>query len=285
MNQDKLYDSRPPPTIFIHSELDDYQLTPQEFRVYAHLSRRAGIKNTAWPSIAGMSDVCKIGKRQIIESIKALEAINMIRAERKLGEKTVYFLTAKSDWIEMTDEIRASCRYDGPEDVPIPHGNQFPTGTGTHSPREHEGNPLEGNPKIDISEMVLKIYKDYPKKVGKNFALKAIRRAVLVEGGEKIQRLTADYARAVSLWPEADHKFIPHPATWYNQGRYDDDQTTWSRQPSPSLMKLSTQSRDDIIRQLENVGPSVANDPAETQRRKDLRASLMKKLEQLDANG
>jgi hypothetical protein len=30
----------------------------------------------------------------------------------------------------------------------------------------------------------------------------------------------------------ADRAFIPHPATWFNQGRYDDNPALWSRDPA-----------------------------------------------------
>ena len=51
------------------------------------------------------------------------------------------------------------------------------------------------------------------------------------------ERVSA-YAEAVKAWPPADHQFIPHPATWFNEGRYDDDPNEWKRnathQPKPN---------------------------------------------------
>ena len=37
------------------------------------------------------------------------------------------------------------------------------------------------------------------------------------------------YADATTRWPVADRQFIPHPATWFNRGSYDDDPKEWSR--------------------------------------------------------
>ncbi len=37
------------------------------------------------------------------------------------------------------------------------------------------------------------------------------------------------YRDATALWPNGDKQFIPHPATWYNRGSYDDDPETWKR--------------------------------------------------------
>jgi hypothetical protein len=33
----------------------------------------------------------------------------------------------------------------------------------------------------------------------------------------------------VSAWIPDDRKYVPHPATWFNGGRYEDDPSTWAR--------------------------------------------------------
>lgn len=78
------------------------------------------------------------------------------------------------------------------------------------------------------------IYAAYPRKVGKQAALKAIAKAIKTVGAARLLSLVGDYDKAVSRWPEEDKKFIPHPATWFNQGRYDDDPKEWQRgKPAP----------------------------------------------------
>lgn len=75
------------------------------------------------------------------------------------------------------------------------------------------------------------IYAIYPKKVGKTAALKAIEK--ILKAGTltelELQASVRAYAAAVSKWPEQDKTFVPHPATWFNQGRYADDPATWIR--------------------------------------------------------
>jgi len=83
-----------------------------------------------------------------------------------------------------------------------------------------------------------RIYSEYPRKVAKQAALKAIVKAVLDvskrDGAPAepcvwlLDRVKA-YAAAVKAWPANDRRFIPHPATWFNQGRYDDDDAEWRR--------------------------------------------------------
>lgn len=78
------------------------------------------------------------------------------------------------------------------------------------------------------------IYKAYPRHVGKAGALKAIRNANRARGRvgapfEYLLEQTRAYAAAVAQWPEEDRKYVPHPATWFNRGSYDDDPAEWMR--------------------------------------------------------
>jgi hypothetical protein len=63
----------------------------------------------------------------------------------------------------------------------------------------------------------------YPAKVGKAAARKAWGRAVQQAGGHEL--LVMALKARLHLFPE-DAQFIPNPATWLNQGRWDDDPET-----------------------------------------------------------
>lgn len=60
----------------------------------------------------------------------------------------------------------------------------------------------------------------YPRRVGKQAALKAWLAAQ--RRGHDTERIMAGLARHDGAWPD-ETEFIPHPATWLNQGRYDDE--------------------------------------------------------------
>lgn len=89
-----------------------------------------------------------------------------------------------------------------------------------------KGHSIVESSKVESS---LVIYAEYPKKTGKEDALKAIQKALATHPAEKLLEATKAYAAATALWPEADRKFIPHPATWFNRGSYEDDPATWTR--------------------------------------------------------
>ena len=65
-----------------------------------------------------------------------------------------------------------------------------------------------------------KFWETYPKKVGKKEAYKAFRKARM-----PLQTLL-DAVKAqmqTDLWKKENGRFIPNPATWLNQGRWDDE--------------------------------------------------------------
>ena len=78
------------------------------------------------------------------------------------------------------------------------------------------------------SKAAIEIYNLYPKKVGKEAALKAIKSAL----GKIDEQSLADAVAAFALAKQdTDPQFIPNPATWFNQGRWTDDRETWKPRP------------------------------------------------------
>ena len=72
------------------------------------------------------------------------------------------------------------------------------------------------------------VYQAYPRHVGKQDALNAIRK-VLRSGKRTCDQLLADvreYAAAQRGHP--DETKIPYPATWMNKARWQDDRSQWS---------------------------------------------------------
>jgi hypothetical protein len=73
------------------------------------------------------------------------------------------------------------------------------------------------------------IYAEYPRKEGKGDALKAIAKAMKAGPPIRLLTQTKAFADATKRWNDHDRKFIPHPATWFNRGSYDDDPQSWVR--------------------------------------------------------
>lgn len=92
------------------------------------------------------------------------------------------------------------------------------------------------------SDDVEAIYQLYPRKAGRRDALKAIAAALkrLAPGGHEVRyevriELLRDAVTAYAASPagqpppKGGNDYRPHPATWFNQGRYDDDRSEWQK--------------------------------------------------------
>lgn len=80
------------------------------------------------------------------------------------------------------------------------------------------------------------IYSLYPKKVGKGVAIKSIQKALTKISFEDLSRIVSIYCAKIA-WKEK--QFIPSPSTWFNQERWEDDQSEWE---NPSVTaKRNTQ--------------------------------------------
>jgi len=77
--------------------------------------------------------------------------------------------------------------------------------------------PRNKSIKPNVDERFEVFWKAYPRKVGKAGARRAWEKAMRVTTPEVIGA-----ALGAAKWSE-DPKFIPHPETWLNQGRWDDE--------------------------------------------------------------
>lgn len=95
---------------------------------------------------------------------------------------------------------------------------------------------VEASPLRVPEATVEEIYAAYPRKQGKQDALKAIRKALASRPtlNQTLLNTVQIYANATLAWPESDKQFIPHPASWFNKGHYDDDPETWKRHAKPN---------------------------------------------------
>ena len=68
------------------------------------------------------------------------------------------------------------------------------------------------------------VYQAYPRHVGKRVAHKAIKKALAHIDYPDLLAAVTEYAAAVS---GAEKRYIPHPATWFNNRRWEDDREEW----------------------------------------------------------
>ncbi len=135
--------------LYVHSELDDYGLMANEFRIYAHLARRAG-KDGAWPSVDSMAEKCRLNRDTVYRCLKRLKELNLVRAIVRPGTTNIYVLTARSQWKE-NQKVSENRGYPPVSDT----STYRKAGDTSHWKRRdtqvsekegYEGTPREGNP-------------------------------------------------------------------------------------------------------------------------------------------
>ena len=89
--------------------------------------------------------------------------------------------------------------------------------------REPEKNTGAASPRLVIDHRSLfeAFWETYPRKAGKGAAREAFKRAAKKVDPDLIITGAHDFATDPNLNP--DKRYIPHPATWLNQERWDDD--------------------------------------------------------------
>lgn len=228
-------------TAFIPSALDDMGLRAGPFRVFCHLCRRAGITGRAWPSAQSIAAVCRMDPDTVWKHLGELELKGMIQRESRAGTSSVFIVMPESAWITSKPTRKNGV----PREIGLPEksGHHPPESTGYPAPEKSgqhppgktgcEGSTMEGAKRrvsTEVEADILAIYDAYPRKEGRKVAIESIRKAI--KGGSLADHLlerTRLYAAATATWNEHDRKFIPHPSTWFNQGRYDDDPEVWKR--------------------------------------------------------
>jgi len=77
---------------------------------------------------------------------------------------------------------------------------------------------------INSTSIADEIYSAYPKKVGKAAAIKSIQKACKKINPDDLLSIVKVYAEKIQ-WK--DKQYIPAPSTWFNQERWEDDQSEW----------------------------------------------------------
>lgn len=140
--------------IMVYSKLDDFGLTPHEFRIVGHLARRAGGQNgKAWPSVKSIAEICRIHRDTVFSSLKSLEESHIIERQQRDGNSTIYVLNPPSKWSKPRPPKSPRNRGVGNKGASEikghpPVGNKGTGGVGNKGTQRvsTEGNPLEGNP-------------------------------------------------------------------------------------------------------------------------------------------
>jgi DNA-binding transcriptional ArsR family regulator len=130
--------------VFIHSRLDDYGLTPPQFRVYAHIARRAS-SGAAWPAVTNIARICKLHPQTVRRALHVLVQHRLITRESRPGTTPIYRLTPASQWQPSLNINGNPSESNPPASVLESTPPKRIEGNPTEKDRD-EGNPSEGDP-------------------------------------------------------------------------------------------------------------------------------------------
>lgn len=184
----------------------------------------ANAEGIAWPSIASLSKRTRMSARYVQKMLREIESDGELEIIKRTNTSNVYRVRIQRP---INAELPGEPRFTPPL-IPSsrPPDPEFTLGV----------IPVSPNPSVDPStirdDMTMvaeSIYHAYPKRVGKQGAIKAIKKALALKPAEALLKASRLYAEAVATWPESDRVYIPHPATWFNRGSYEDDPQNWKR--------------------------------------------------------
>lgn len=155
-------------------------------------------------------------KFQITDDGLVNKRCDEIRRERERyieGKSTAGKLGAEKRWhsdgTAMAQPLDMPCN-PSPSPLPLPKPN-----------KKHSSSTDDGFGRF---------WSTYPRKIGKQAAKNAWRKA---KGKPKVDIIieVVNQQKQTEQWQKDNGQFIPHPATWINQGRWDDSLTTEIEKP------------------------------------------------------
>jgi hypothetical protein len=206
----------------------------------------------AWPSLTTIATKLGISRRKALQTIQELEKHGLIEVRRQWKSNNHYAFPPRADGARQGGAPGApggacgapddalggapdapgwctTCTPSGAPHAPKPDltnqnkepDNTPPTPQGGDAAREMNGAP---KPPPHIPEAFVRFWKCYPRRVGKRAALRAWRR--IRPDAATVEAILAAVARQKSWpkWHEENGRFIPNPATWLNQGRWEDEE-------------------------------------------------------------
>lgn len=255
---------------------------------YARLCQFAGEDGKCYPKQSTIAESLGVTERTARTLVNELVSFGLISIERAGLQSPNEYRFLDHEWIAMDSEDDTNSS--GPnrkfsagvhrKNSSSPEENQSEDNINTppiRIPEENASLPAVVESKID--PQVESLYKTYPRKVGKVTAIKAIQKALRSHTYDFLIEATAAYAQAVAQWDETKLGYVPHPATWFNQQRFNDDRVEWTRnQKKPHLdpIALEREARS-LETQIEN---HMAN-PEYVRYRENPAKELVEELNQL----
>ena len=185
--------------------------------VYVSLCRHASKDQESFPSIKLMANELAVSPETIRKGVENLQKYNVIKVERKktkFGDwaSNTYILLDKSEWKEIG--VLADTNH-GTGSQPV--GVLADVGTKETHKQGNTYKETHISSDVDFDTF----WKAYPKHVGKKEAKRRflkLNKALL-----QVMLQAIDKQKQTDQWRKNNGQFVPNPATWLNQERWEDE--------------------------------------------------------------
>jgi biotin operon repressor len=197
-------------------------LTSTEKLIVCNLMDRSGDHGVAWPGYDRIGKDLGLSRSSVLKAVASLELKGKLTIERNNGLSNRYRINTGSETLLVAKQ----------------HQNQYRNATAASSETLPELDQLNqtqrtrpqksksDSPKIDTAESFEKFWNAYPRKAAKGAAKKAWKKIKLSPELLETILKAIENQRQSDQWIKDGGKFIPYPATWLNQERWEDEAST-----------------------------------------------------------
>lgn len=207
---------------------DQKGLTPHQKLVLLALANRHNPDVGCFPSLNKLVEDVEFSKSTVQRSIQKLQELGFIRVEEKHRDNGSQ--TSNRYYLNFEEGVRETTPHSQSDYPPVserlPHKQV----------RDKQVSLIDNN-------LFEKFYQNYPRRIGKIAAEKAWEKAVKKVDPNILVTSAEIYANHVK-GSQLQIKFVPHPATWLNQGRWEDE-----------LSHVGDKTTTDILNGLFYTGP------------------------------
>jgi hypothetical protein len=206
----------------------DLNPSPCKFVLVALADHADAQTAECWPAIAFIAKRCCMGERSVFRHLERLETLGKILRINRLGRSSLYRLLIDNIAEDPAKLAPTPATLAGAPASLAPRTVTKPSKESRDIPKPKlNGHSKPSLPKRAIDEEFLEFYTDYPNKKAKKAALKAYQKARTEASHQEIME-GLSRAKASRQWK--DPQYIPHPATWLNQGRWEDQEVISRKQ-------------------------------------------------------
>lgn len=186
--------------------------------VYLYLSRCSNQGADAFPGYGKIAKKCSIGRSTAIRAVRGLKEKNFISVKPRPNKSNLYI-------------VKELPSVTGTLDL-VSQGHQ-PSVTGTPYKEPVKKNYIKKTPISPLKETELfnSFWKEYPKKISKVVAEKAFHKHNPTPELLEKMLLSIQEQKKSDQWLRDGGQFIPHPTTWLNQKRWEDEVVIVQEEP------------------------------------------------------